>query len=247
MKKYAAILLLFATTAFSADLITKVIQLNYISASDAERVLNPLLSPGESISNTNNQLVVNVSPETLTKLRVVLHDIDVPPVVFGIFIHQGPANWLDTNDNDDTVYSSNSQSQASDSQSVQVMSGASAFVSMGSNVPVVSSVGIGWWQSGVSYQRENVSQGFLIQPQLQGQQVKLKIRRVNDRVNNVNSQQIDNQNVDTTTMIPLDQWVKLGSTGQADLGADNSSDVVYSTGQNYQSKSTLLIKVSVIK
>lgn len=248
MKKLGFILFFFVCTAFGADLITKVIPLNYMSAGEAEQALNPLLSSGETISHTGSQLIVNVSPDTLTKLRSVLHQIDIPPVVFNILVHQDQANWLSTSDNNDVVYATTGTNNTSgNSQSVQVMSGASALISTGSNVPVVSSVGAGDWNSGVAYERMDVKEGFLVKPQMEGSRVKLTISRVNSRADNINAQQIDSQNVNTTTIVPLDKWVKLGSSGQADLSSKPSTDIVYSAGASYKDKATVYIKVSINK
>lgn len=251
MRKWLFVLFFCMTVVFAADLTTQVIPLNYINADAAQQALKPLLQPGETISHSGSQLIVNVSPKTLTTVESVLKDIDVPPVTFNIYIHQDQANWLNDNttggeDSDSINYGTSSQSNASNSQSVQVMSGSSAFIAMGSNVPVVSSVSAGFWNPGVSYQRMQANQGILVEPQLQGDRVRLKVRRMNNQVDNTNAQQINNQNVDTTTMVPLDTWVKLGSTGQADNTGD-SSNINYNAGANYQQKGTLYIKVSLVK
>ena len=236
------------STGFAADLITKVIPLNYMNAGEAEQALNPLLSQGETITHTGNQLILNVSPDTLTKVSSVLHQIDIPPVVFNILVHQDQANWLSTSDNNDIVYGTTGTNNTSgNSQSVQVMSGSSALISTGSNVPVVSSVGAGDWYSGVTYERMDVKEGFLVKPQLVGSQVKLIISRVNSRADNIDAQQIDTQNVNTTTIVPLDEWVKIGSSWQADLLSKPSTDIVYSAGASYQDKATVYIKVSINK
>ncbi|MFI4918024.1 MAG: secretin N-terminal domain-containing protein [Legionellales bacterium] len=245
MNKYLFVLCWSVTTAFATDLTTKVMSLSYINVNTAEQALKPLLNPGESISHAANKLIVTGTPKTLTTIQAVLQELDVPPVTFNVSIHQDQANWLDQDSSDSISYGTSSQTNAADSQSVQVMSGASAFIAMGSNVPLLSSVSGGSLAPGVSYQRAQVSQGILIEPQLQGKQVKLKIRRTNDHVNNSNAQEIDNQNVDTTTMIPLNRWVKLGSTGQADNSSEQSTDVNYNAGANYQQKGTLFIKVRV--
>lgn len=246
MKKSVFFLLLVASCVFAAAFITKVIPLNYIGADVAVQALEPLLKPGESMSHTSHQLIVNASPETITTLSSVLQQLDVPPVVFNVFVHQGEANWLSNNQSNDVVYTTSTQSNAANNQSVQVVSGASAFIAMGSNVPVVSSVSGGFWNQGVSYQRMNAQQGLLVEPQLHGGRVTLKIRRINNKMNNTNSQEMDSQSVDTTTIVPLDQWVKLGSSGQAD-NETPSSDTVYGTTGNYENNTTLFIKVSLVK
>lgn len=247
MKKWGFVVLcLFAMAVFAADLVTKVIPVNYINVDEAVRVLTPMLGQNETITHTDNQLIVNVSPDTLTKIQSVLHDIDIPPVVFNVLVHQDEANWLQTSANDDIVYgTSDTNNTSGNSQSVQVTSGSAALISTGNNVPVVSSVGAGAFNAGVSYDRVDVKEGFLVKPQLAGSQVKLTISRINSRADNINAQQIDTQNVNTTTLIPLDKWVKLGSSGQAELSAKPSTDIVYGAGASYKDKATVYIKISI--
>lgn len=246
MKKLLFILLIIALPSFADNLLTKVIPLTYISTTTAEHAVRPLLRPGESISHSGNQLIVHASSKNISTVESVLQQLDIPPVTFNIFVHQDQADWLDQ-DSDDVQYGTSSQSTASDSQSVQVLSGSSAFISMGSNVPVVSSVGGGRWNRGVSYDRAQATQGIFVEPQLQGSQVRLKVRRKNDQINHTNAQEIDQQNVDTTTIIPLDKWVKLGSSGLADNSSNKSDDVSYTAGANYPQKGTLFIKISIVK
>lgn len=248
MKIFGCILffLMSMSNASAADLITKVIPLSYINPGEAEQALKPLLSSEETISHTGHQLIVNVSADTLTKFRTILHQIDIPQVVFKILVHQDQANWLSTSNSDDVVYGTAGNNNTSgNSQSVQVMNGASALISTGSNVPVVSSVGAGAWNAGVAYERMDAEEGFLVQPQLEGSKVKLIIRRVNSRTDNINAQQINNQNVNTTTIVPLDKWVALGSSGQADLSSKPSTDIVYTAGGTYRDNETVYIKVSI--
>ena len=246
MKKTLIILLfVFLAISAQADMITKVISLNYISASEAQQALKPLLQPDETMSVSGNKLILEVSSKTLTKLRTVLNQLDVLPVVFNVAVHQGDADWLNRQAQNNIVYSTHSQSMAGNNQSIQVMSGKSALISMGSNVPVVSSVGLGLWQTGASYERAPVKQGFLIQPTLQGSRIKVKIRRFMAQVNRADANEIDQQQADTTTVIPQDKWVKVGSAGNAD--EEDSSSVSYTAGNTFKDNSTIYLKISVEK
>ena len=94
MKKWIFLLILISTHALASDLISKVIPVRYIQAAQLQQALTPFLKSNEQISTMNNNLIVSVSPETLTKIRPIIHQLDVAPVVFNVSIHQGNDTWL---------------------------------------------------------------------------------------------------------------------------------------------------------
>ncbi|RUR17885.1 type II/III secretion system protein [Legionella sp. km535] len=245
MNRWLIVLFFFASNAFSQSMITKVIELNYVPADKIIQLIQPLIQTedGEKVSGSGHTLIVVVSPSTLTQIRDVLHKLDVPPVTFNISIYQGDPDWLSQQNNNDVTYSTNPQSEVQRSQSVQVMSGESAFVSTGEEVPVVSSVGVGLF-TGIEYQQHNIQNGLLVQPVLQGNQVKLSVKRVREQENAAGGQQFDNQQVNTTIMAPLNKWVPLGSAE----GSQNndSSSTSYTAGRPFSQNSTLYIKVSIV-
>lgn len=260
--------MLVAFTVYADQKISKVIELYYIDATKATQLLKPLLKPDDKISGSGNTLVVNVSPDTLTQIRNVLHQVDVPPVTFTITVYQGPPNWLHDQKSTSVVYSTDPQYERNQSQSVQVMNGSAAFISSGKEVPIVTEIssgnaygpgpkpGVGnrpgngsvngFYNAGIAYQQKNVKNGLLVIPELQGSQVKLKIKRIREQEDVAGGQQFDNQNIDTTLMVPLDKWVSLGSAEQG-VSTDtmSSSDVEYSAGRPYAENSTLYVKVTV--
>lgn len=236
---------LFLGTAFSqpeSPLITKVIELHYIKADQLSPQLNMFLLPGEKIAISGNSLMVSVSPDTLTKLRTFIQKLDVPPVVFNVSIYQGSDDWLSNQDNNDAVYGTSSQNESGNAQSVRVLSGESAFISTGTERPVISSVSGGFWR-GVSYAPKTETQGFYVLPVLQGEQVKVTLRRVRQQENQVNNQASEDQYVDTTTMVPLGKWTKLGSAGQSDTITQPDS-TTYSAGGSFTNQATLYIRIS---
>lgn len=248
--KYVLFVIMFVFGTAMADtssdaMVTKVIAVQYLPANALAKQLKPLLGPGESITSSGSSLIVNVSPDTLTRLRPVIHQLDVPPVVFNISIHQGSNDWLDQGGGAGSVtYSATSNNEAANNQSVSVMSGHSAFVSTGSDRPIISGVS-GGWVPGVSYEQKTETQGFYIAPQMQGSRVKITIHRVRNQADPTDSQQSSNQSVDTTTMVPLDQWVKLGSPDQGNNNTDQSDSVSYGASNSTHNEAALYIKVSV--
>lgn len=234
---------LLAGSACAAPMITKVIDLHYQNAAQVIELVKPLLNEGEQITGSGQTLIVNVSLTTLTMLRQVLHRLDVPPVVFEVTVFQGDPDWLSTQDGYTTTISTASQTTQRRRQSITVMNGESAWVSTDESQPVIRSVGVGLW-TGVTYDRHLVQNGLLIEPTLQGNKVKITIRRVRQQTSPVNNQVFDEQKVETTLLIPLDQWVALASA-QGSAPAEPGTEVIHA-GNPFTQNATLYIKVRVI-
>lgn len=245
MKRLWLVCLLFlASNVFAQAMVTKVIQLQYIPVQQALKLMQPLMQQGETLSGSGQTLIVKSSPQTLTQVRTVLHQIDVPPVTFNISIYQGDPQWLSSQNNNSVSYSTQTRSQMLQSQSVKVMSGNSALVSMDQEVPIVTSVGVGYFSAGVNYQQHQIQNGMLVRPVMRGSQVQLSVHRLRQQMNPAGGQQFDNQTIDTTVMVPLNKWVSLGSSMGAQQ-TDNSSRT-FSAGNTFANQSTLYIKVSII-
>jgi hypothetical protein len=244
MKRVLLIGLLFiATQAFSQPIITKVIQLQYISAEQAIKLMQPLMHSGEKLSGTGETLIANVSEQTLTQMRTVLHQVDVPPVTFNVSVYQGDPQFLSTQNDNSVNYSTQTQSQMLQNQAVKVMNGESALVTMNQEVPIVTSVGAGYF-TGISYKQHQIRNGILVRPVLRGSQVQLSVRRLREQANPAGGQQFDNQKMETTLMVPLNKWVSLGSPEGAQE-TDNSS-TYYTAGNTFAQQSALYIKVSIV-
>lgn len=244
MKKWFIILLFFAANALAEPpMMTKVINLQYRTANQIIPLIQPLLHEGERVSGSGQTLVVKVAPQTLTQLRSVLHQLDKPPITFQITVYQGDPDWLSTQNSDTQIINTPSHSNQRQQQSVTVMNGESAFVSTGQDQPVVSSVGVGF-QTGISYDRRLVQNGLVVEPSLQGQQVRLKVRRIRERDSRVSSQEFDQQQVVTTVMVPLDKWVSLASP-QGNSPVSSNTQIVRA-GDQFPQNSTLYIKVNVV-
>lgn len=244
MKRIGFILLLFFTThVFSQTALTKVIQLQYISAPQAIKLMQPLMQAGEQLSGSGQTLIANVSPQTLKQMRVVLHQVDVPPVTFNVSVYQGDPQWLSSQNSSTVSYSSHTQAQMLQNQSVKVMNGESALVTMNQEVPIVTSVGAGYF-TGISYQQHQIKNGILVHPVLRGSQVELSVRRLREQANPAGGQQFDNQKMETTLMVPLNKWVSLGSPEGAQE-TDNSS-TSYGAGNTFAQQATVYIKVSIV-
>lgn len=224
-------------------LLSKSIELHYLQAEQVVELIKPLMKSGEQIKGAGQILVLSVSPQTLTEIRAILKKIDVPPVTFDITVYQGDATWLQTRGNR-VVYSTRSQTQSPPSQSVKVMNGQTALVSMDNQIPIVKAVGLGFFP-GVVYQQYNIQTALLVRPLLQGSKVQLTVKRIRQQQNAPVGQQFGQQQIETTIMAPIDQWISLGTTnGDNNL---NQSSTVYSTRGSFVKNSTMYIKVSMVK
>lgn len=243
MKKWLFWLLLITGNVFSQDLNTKVIQLHYLQAEKVIQMIKPLLDEDDKVSGSGQTLIVKATPKTLTQIRYIIHQIDVPPVTFKVSIYQGDPDWLSSQNNHSIVYSTQPQSEKNRSQSVNVLNGEAAMITNNEEMPIVSSVGVGLF-TGIEYEQHQVKNGYLVRPILEGSQVKLTIKRIREQVNPAGGQQFDNQKVDTTVLIPMDKWVLLGNA-EGDQEQDKSS-ISYSAGQSFSQQSSLYIKVSIM-
>lgn len=243
MIKWLMLVLLLANNAYSQEMMTKVIKLNYMQANQVIQLIQPLMQTGEKLSGSGHTLIVNVSPQTLTQIRDVLHQIDVPPATFQVIVHQDGPDWLSPRNGNSVSYSTQSQSETLRTQSVQVMNGESAFVSTGLEVPVVTAVGAGFY-AGVSYQQRQVKNGLLVSPVMEGSRVRLKVKRIREQVNPSGGQYFDNQQLDTTLLVPLNKWVSLGSA--QGWQKTDSSTTVYTAGRTFQQNATVYVKVSIV-
>jgi type II secretory pathway component GspD/PulD (secretin) len=115
------------------------------------------------------------------------------------------------------VYSSESQRTDRMSQSVRVLEGSAAFISIGQSVPVQGRqviVGPGGALSQQSTQYRDVDSGFYVTPRVNGDTVTLEISAANDRVVNPATGASSIQRVQTVVSGRLGQWIELGGTGE---------------------------------
>lgn len=164
--------------------------------------------------------------------------------VFEVSIHQGPADWDGSVDEDVRVYSAGSRQKAADTQAVVVNEGSSAFVSMGSTRQILSGASVGW-NTGVSYRQDQIQEGFYVVPQMQGSGVKLTIKRIRERQNPINQDQDQNAYYQTTVTVPLNQWTLIAAAA-ANNDSSSHATVSYGTQASFGDSGNLYVKVHQI-
>lgn len=230
--------LILAWQSLHAD-IYKVV-LHYQNVDSVIPIVQPLLQPGETLTGKQDLLILSAEPTRAKALLPIVSQLDIPPVSFAVEIYQGDPDWLKAHNPGNVIIRTPTRNQQQQTQSVRVNNGESAYVSTGQTVPVVQSVGIGWW-NGVSYEYKNLRQGLLIKPSLQGQQVRLEIKRIRDAASDVEQDTFENQSAATTMTVPLNQWVSLAST-EGFLPTDNQTEVIRA-GNNMAQSGVLYVRV----
>ena len=87
-RRLLAWLLVFSAAAQAGAASTEVIPLAYRSLHEMLPVLQPLVSPGGSVTGVRDQLVVTGSPQQLARVRQVLAQLDRPPARLVISVRQ---------------------------------------------------------------------------------------------------------------------------------------------------------------
>lgn len=243
MRRWFIISFFVATHAIAQSMVSKVILLHYLDSSECISLIQPFISANEIVSGSGQSLVLHVTPQTLAKIRMLVHQIDVPAKTFKIAVYQGPADWLNQQKKQET-YSTNLQINNPASQWVQVMNGQKALISMDKQVPIIKAVGFAFFP-GVIYQQHRVQTGLLVQPILKGSLVQLTISRTRQQQAIQGYQQFDQQQLDTTVLIPLGQWVAIGAATNS--SEESTSGVLYTTKNAFLQQSTLYIKAILVR
>ncbi|MGH8238203.1 MAG: secretin N-terminal domain-containing protein, partial [Steroidobacteraceae bacterium] len=201
----------------------EVIDLKYRTAAEVIPVLQPLVEQGGALTGQDYKLFVRASPANLRQLRAAVEQIDRKPNQLLVSVRRMTEQevQLERARVSGTVSNrgSNVSVQATDSSvrdrssgiaSVQVIEGSSAFISSGSDVPIVTSVAAGVGRrpfAAATTSYRNVSSGFLVTPRLNGAQVVLDIEQQDERVVNGS---IQTQRLTTQASGPLGEWMRLG-------------------------------------
>jgi hypothetical protein len=254
----------FTTRSFAQSL--EIIDLHNRTAQEVIPVLQPILEPGGALSGQDYKLFVRASAANVAQIRAVLAQIDRPSRQLLVSVRVGTAQEIErdqaavsgtlrTGDASVSVNepprassgvtvqatSAASRSNGAGISSVQVMEGNSAFISTGTDVPVVTAVagavGRRAWVAGATEYR-GLSSGFVVTPRVNGEQVTLAIEQHSD---NLRGGAIETQQLTTQVAGPLGTWILLGGVNESE--AFGGSTIL---GRQYATRSdarTIWVKV----
>jgi type II secretory pathway component GspD/PulD (secretin) len=206
----------------------EVIDLKYRTAAEVIPVLQPLLEQGGALTGQDYKLFVRASPANVRQLRAALVQIDRKPNQLLVSVRRSRqqdmeheraqvSGTVSNRGSDVSVHATHSDARDGRDgvASVQVIEGSSAFISSGSDVPIVTAVAAGggrrpWAAATTGYR--NVSSGLVVTPRVNGQTVVLDIEQQDERVVNGN---VQTQHLTTQVSGPLGEWIQLGGISES--------------------------------
>lgn len=205
----------------------EVIDLKYRTATEVIPVLQPLVEQGGALTGQDYKLFVRASPANLRQLRAAVEQIDRKPNQLLVSVRRstqdevqreraGVSGTVSNRGADVSVHAteSNARDHTSGIASVQVIEGSSAFISSGSDVPIVTSVAARAGRrpfAAATTGYRNVSSGFVVTPRVNGKQVVLDIEQQDERVANGS---VQTQHLTTQVSGPLGEWIRLGGVNE---------------------------------
>jgi type II secretory pathway component GspD/PulD (secretin) len=205
-----------------------VIDLKYRTAAEVIPVLQPLVEQGGALTGQDYKLFVRASPANVMQLRAALAQIDRQPDQLLVSVRRSTQQEIDleraqvsgsvSNRGADVAVhatDSNARDRRDGVASVQVIEGSAAFISSGSDVPIVTAVAARGGRrpfAGAVTEYRNVSSGFLVTPRVNGTQVVLDIEQQDERVVNGS---IQTQRLTTQVSGPLGAWIQLGGISES--------------------------------
>lgn len=253
-------LLLFAASVAWAQSL-QVIELKYRTADEVIPILQPLLESGGALSGRDYTLFVRTSASNLAQLKGAVAQIDRKPRQLLVSVRKSTAEDLQREGINVSGNVQRGRSSASVNErpgsdpgvsvrgtsqdhrssgggisSVSVIEGASAFISSGTSVPIVTTVIAGGGRrpwAGTSTEYRDLASGFLVTPRVSGDAVVLDIEQREEKLQNGT---IRNQNLTTQISARMGEWIRLGgieeSTSTSQRGVLSRQ---YSTNSQSQS------------
>ena len=206
----------------------EVIDLKYRTAAEVIPVLQPLLEQGGALTGQDYKLFVRASAANVQQIRAALAQIDRKPNQLRVAVRRSTqqdmerelaqvSGTVSNRGSDVSVHATDSDARdrRDGVASVQVIEGSSAFISSGSDVPIVTAVAAGgghrpWAAAATGYR--NVSSGFVVTPRVNGQTVVLDIEQQDERVVNGN---VQTQHLTTQVSGTLGEWIQLGGISES--------------------------------
>lgn len=257
---------LITTAALAQTTVLEVIPLKYRSAEQVIPVIQPMIAQGGSLSGFQNQLVIRTTPDNLQEIRRILARIDTAPRRLLITVRQDADSERSrraaelsgsiSSDGDSRVRARVLDSRALENdrntQTLQVLEGNSAFISVGQSVPVqsrqvVRSVvgGRTVEQVGTSVEYRDVTSGFYVLPRVTGDRVMLEVSPQHDTLSAQRPGAVNVQRVSTTVSARLGEWIELGGVDQT--RSEQRAEILGSTSRTGAVARQVLIKVEELK
>lgn len=179
----------------------EVVTLKYRQAEDVIPLIQPMLSKGDAISGSGNQLFLRA--RHMREIRKLIDRIDRMPRTLMISVYQGSS--IEGVDDGDTY-----GTETGGTFRIRTLEDSPAYVKMGESVRE-DAVFAGPYASGVLPQYRDVTRGFYVLARLNGDSVTLEVSPMLDRPVEGG---IDLARLSTKVSGRVGQWIELGGAMQ---------------------------------
>ena len=262
---------LLTNISFAGETMTEVIPLFNRPASEVIPLISPLLEDTDRVIADGSNLIIKSAPERLGELIMLIDKLDAPLNNLLITVIQSRratarelnaaarANLKLPRNNQlkpgtgitGHYYQTNDQNSNESTQTIRVLEGNPAHISVGNSYPVqnvqIYNSGYGYGYPAVSTATEfiDATTGFTVTPRLieqnpslEKQQVILDISPWSENVNT--NGQIETRNAQSTIKINLGEWVELGGSDENSRSTNGNRANIRQTNQN---RVHILVKV----
>ena len=242
MKKHVLLigLLLICCDAL-ADYPLEIIELKGRPVDEVIPLVRPFVGPDGVVTGMNNQLIIRTSPDRLQEIHKILDRFDRPPRQLVILVHHGRMMGqerrqagaginskigkharveagIPTPEESIRIRAGSKQSTTmiDVSHSVMATEGKPAFITTGQSVPITEQstyISRGRIRQETTTRYRDAIGGFYVVPQLNGDQVTLRISTRMDKADQA-SGTFDIQHIDTAITGRLGEWISIGAVNQ---------------------------------
>ena len=261
---------LLINNSFAVETITEVIPLFNRPASEVIPLISPLLEDTDRVIADGSNLIVKSAPERLGELIMLIDKIDAPLnnlIITAIQSRHATARELNAaarvNFNHPRnnqfkssgriaghYYQTNDQNSNESTQTIRVLEGNPAHISVGSSYPIqnvqIYNSGYGYPAVSTSTEFIDATTGFAVTPRLieknpslEKQQVILEVSPWSENV--TTNGQIETRNAQSTIKINLGEWVELGGSDENTRSSTNGN--LATIRQTNQNRVHILVKV----
>ena len=229
MNKIIGLLLLLLSLNVNAETVIETINLLHRSTDEVIPLLTPHLDPQGALTGRGYKLIINSSPQNISRIRALLEEIDIDQSILKISVSYADQSQNTATGGSVSIQAEHNQ-QTDDSKikfdtrvyqtkkkqrdnSIQVMSVSEGYwgsISMGQAIPFATRTQNADGTVTESIHYKNIMTGFRIRPQTNGNNVTVTIRQKRQAVDNSGS--VQTNTTETVVNGKLGQWIHIGGT-----------------------------------
>lgn len=248
------------TPAGAAEAQLELFALAHRPADELVPVVQPLLHEGEVVQAQGFQLIVRAAPDTLEQIRGLLARLDRAPKQLLISVRQstsqramergaGAAVRATPGDSGAKVRIYGTDDRAADGgeQQIRVLEGHAAYIDFGQSVPVGERtlvIGPGGGAVHESTRYRDVSRGFYVLPQINGERVVLHISAHRDTLSRAGGGIVNTQRAGSVVEGRLGEWFQLGGTIEHSDRSERG--ILYRSHERSEQQGRVAVKVEVV-